>query len=383
MGKEDLTPQSGVGTGSKPADICGRTSSPRWRFAEALGVFSVQLCAIAYATWPLVGRLTTHVPLNLGDPMLNAYLFGWGGHAIVRNPLRIFDATMFDPEPWSLAFLENMLGFSAPLAPLLWLTDDALLVTNVALLVYPALAGLGTYYLVRHLGATKMAAIVCAVAYTVTPSRLAQIAHIHVYGVYVLPLVVLALWRLSTAPDERRVTRSSVLLLGAVVALGTWSSLTGAVMTAVVFSAWVLWTVGRRSVRWDILARGGLGVLIGLALSIPVVAPYLIVRGEYPDFGYSQEAVLDFSAYPRSYLSPPPGGGLVESFYGALSQRFGGGEGFWEKCLFPGAWLLAASAVALVAAGRRHAVDHEGPRPARAARHARAHQVAAVAVVVR
>ena len=120
-------------------------SAPRSRRAlprpivEGVVVFAVQLVAVVFATWPLGRQLATHAPGNLGDPLLNAYLLGWGGHAVVGNPLDLFGATMYDPERLTLAYTENLLGISLPFAPLLWLTDNALLVLNVALLSAAAL----------------------------------------------------------------------------------------------------------------------------------------------------------------------------------------------------------------------------------------------------
>lgn len=322
---------------------------------EGMAVFVVQLVAVVFATWPLAGRAATHVPMNLGDPLLNAYVVGWGGHAVLGNPLHLFHATLFDPVSLSLALLENMLGLSLPLAPLFWVTDNALLVTNVGLLVYPALAGLGAYLLVRQLTGSREAAFVTALAYTVTPVRLSQIAHLHVYAVWALPFVLLLLVRLTAEPDDRRANRRRVAALAVVTTAGIWASLTGTVFIGLTVLAWLLWTVARRPIRWAVLGRAFLGLGVGAALSLPVIVPYIVIRDRYPEYRHPQVVARTLSATPGSYLSPPPGGVVVREVYDELSDRYEAPVSGAEKQLFPGLWLSLTTlgAIALLLFRRR------------------------------
>lgn len=308
----------------------------------------MQLVAMVMATWPLARWAAVRAPGDLGDPLLNAYLMGWGPHAVVHHPLQIFHATLFDPEQHSLALVENMLGLSLPMAPLFWVTGNSLLVANIALLVYPALAGLGAYLLIRHLTSSRSAALVCAVAYTVMPVRLAQVSHLHVSAVYVLPFLLLLLVRLTEDVDDRGVILRRVGALAVVTALGIWTSLTGAVFMGLVVMAWALWAVTCRPLPRRAMGRASAGLALGFVLSVPVLLPYFAVRADHPDFQHSEGVARELSAVPSSYLSPPPGGGMVSDLYSDLSERFGPGAGYSEKQLFPGLWLLAAAAAAVV-----------------------------------
>lgn len=322
---------------------------------EGVVVFAVQLVAVVFATWPLARFAATHAPMNHGDPLLNAYVVGWGGHAVVGNPLDLFHATLFDPVALSLALLENMLGLSLPLAPLLWVTDNALLVTNIGLLVYPALAGLGAYLLVRQLTGSREAAFVCALAYTVMPVRLSQMAHLHVYAVWALPFVLLLLVRLAAEPDDRRANRRRVAALAVATAAGAWASLTGTVFVGLAVLAWVLWTVTRRPIPWAVVGRAFLGLGIGVVLSLPVIVPYIAIRDRYPEYRHPESVARTLSATPGSYLSPPPGGVVVREVYDELSERYESPISGAEKQLFPGLWLSVAAlgAVGLLAYRRR------------------------------
>lgn len=333
-----------------------RRALPR-AVVEGVGVFVAQLVAVVFATWPLGRHLATHVPGNLGDPLLNAYLVGWGGHSIVRDPLDVFGATMFDPERLTLAYTENLLGVSVPFAPLLWITDNALLVLNVALLTAAAVAGLGAYLLVRELTSSRPAALVCGTAYAVMPMRLAQIDHFHVFTVWAVPFVLLFLLRLDRTEQGASpwVLRRRVVALAVAVAAGIWGSLTGAVVIGLSVGAWLIWTLLRRPLPTRTLARASAGVGIGLLLSVPVVVPYLVVRSDHPGYRHPEAVSRTFSATPGSYLSPPPEGGVVvDGLYGELNERFENEEGYWEKRLFPGLFLgLGAVAGVAIAVRRR------------------------------
>jgi hypothetical protein len=334
------------------------TWAPLRPVVEGVGVFVALLGAVVFATWPLGRHLATHAPGNLGDPLLNAYLVGWGAHAALGNPLDLFGATMFDPERLTLAYTENLLGISLPFAPLFWITGNALLVLNLALLTAAAVAGLGAHLLVREITGRRLPALVCGVAYAVTPMRLAQIEHFHVFTVYAVPFVLLLLLRLDRDEGEgnRWAVRRRVAALAVVVAAGTWASLTGAVVIGLAVGSWSIWALLRRPLPTRTLARAALGVGVGLLLSAPVVVPYLVVRSDHPGYRHPEEVSRTFSATPGSYLSSPEGGVVVRDLYRELNERFENEEGAWEKRLFPGLALTLAASAGVVVAVRRRAV---------------------------
>ena len=61
-----------------------------------------------------------------------------------------------------------------PLAPIYWLTGNAVLVYNVALIGSFALAGIGMYLLARDLTGRRDAAILAALAFMWCPNRAPQ-----------------------------------------------------------------------------------------------------------------------------------------------------------------------------------------------------------------
>src|SRR5438128_11846727 len=62
-------------------------------------------------TWPLAANLTTAVS-DLGDPLLNAWILDWDCYALTHRPLHLFDAPIFYPATFPLAYSEHLVGIA-------------------------------------------------------------------------------------------------------------------------------------------------------------------------------------------------------------------------------------------------------------------------------
>ena len=333
------------------------------------------LVAAVYSTWPLVKVLPDHAPQNLGDPLLSAWMYGWGERTFFRNPVHLFNANIFSPERFTFAMSENLLGQSVPLTPLTWITGNSLLTLNIGLILYLALGGFGMYLLVRQLTGRTAGPVIAGVAFAAAPYRLAQIGHPHVLGTYLTPFILLMLVRLGDDAARPPVVRRRVITLALLIALQYWTSLTGGTISLIGVGAWVLWTLAARG-RHSIvpLRRAAAGVAIGGLLVIPLLVPYMEVRRLHPDYVHGTTEVYYYSASPTSYFSPAEGGPIADRLYHRLQRRFPVSGGFWEKQLFPGVVPLTGAALlaALVVAGwvrrgrlpvLRPGADPSGPGP--------------------
>src|SRR5438309_387738 len=122
------------------------------------------LLAIAIAgTYPLIGHLGTHLPNDLGDPVLNAWILAWDASALARGGAHLWDAPNFFPYLHALAYSDHLLGIALFTAPLQWLSGNAVLVYNVAFIGAFVGAGAGMYLLARTLTGRRDAAFVGAV----------------------------------------------------------------------------------------------------------------------------------------------------------------------------------------------------------------------------
>ncbi|TMK40011.1 MAG: hypothetical protein E6G66_17540, partial [Actinobacteria bacterium] len=113
----------------------------------------------------MVRHLATGVPGNLTDSLENSYIFSWDAHALLHQPLRLFDANIF--------------------------------FVNVATLALYAVGGYTTYLLVRELGASRGPGVVAGVAFLGAPYRVVVIQHLTVLATHLLPLAFLLLLRIE------------------------------------------------------------------------------------------------------------------------------------------------------------------------------------------
>jgi hypothetical protein len=95
----------------------------------------------ALHTWPLAIGLGSNSRHDHADALLNEWILAWVAHAVPTNPLHLFDANIFHPEPRTLTFSEHLLTQSLLTSPLIWLGVPTLVAYNIALLAGLALTG--------------------------------------------------------------------------------------------------------------------------------------------------------------------------------------------------------------------------------------------------
>ena len=93
-------------------------------------------------TYPLAFRL--HL-MDAGDSAFFAWAIGWERHALFHAPALLPHGNMFFPLRDTLGMDEPVLGTSVLVLPLALLTDDAVLLYNVARLLTFVLSALSAY----------------------------------------------------------------------------------------------------------------------------------------------------------------------------------------------------------------------------------------------
>ena len=86
------------------------------------------------------------------DTDLFIWSLAWDAHALVTQPLALFDANIYYPQARTLAYSENLLGGAMFSAPVWWVTGNPVLAMNVAALASCVLCGAGAWLLARRLG---------------------------------------------------------------------------------------------------------------------------------------------------------------------------------------------------------------------------------------
>lgn len=170
---------------------------------ELTSVAAAHAVLAIVATWPLVWRMGSALPGDLGDPLLNAFILGWDADRILHGLRGLWDAPFFYPFRGTLAYSEHLLGIAVFTAPLQWLTGNPVLVYNTAFLASYVLAGVGAYGLTRELWGRRDAAWVASVAFAFAPHRVMHVSHIQVLVSGWMPVALWALHRYFRTGSRR------------------------------------------------------------------------------------------------------------------------------------------------------------------------------------
>jgi hypothetical protein len=295
-------------------------------------------------TYPLTAVLGTHIPGDLLDPLFNTWALAWGVHALLTQPLRLFDANIFHPIPGALAFGEHMLGLLPVFAPIYLATGSALVAHNVLFMLTFALAGLAAFCLAFRWTQRTGPALVAGVLFGFAPYRFAQITHIMILGFFWAPLVMVFLDRFL---HDRRWRN----LIG--FAIFYWLQALSSVYLAFMVTIAVVLQVAYYSVfidgtilRGQSAAKVGAFMVASVAILGPIHRPYMAFQTRW----HMVRSIRDAEAGDlMALLSAPP---LVNDLY-AGSLHF---SGYWENWLFPGLVLPA-----LIALGSRGSVTGLAP----------------------
>jgi hypothetical protein len=295
-------------------------------------VFAAYLVLTVAMTWPLAPRMTTDIAADLGDPVLNAWILAWDATHLGRG---LWDANIFHPHPYALAYSEHLLAQAIQILPLYALTANPILCYNVLFLLSFALSGLGMFLFARELTGSRAAAFAAGAAYAFAPYRFSTLSHLQVLSSAWMPFTLYGLRRyFETGRVLPLIGGASAWLLQN-LSCGYYLLFFSPIV--VLYAAWELTT--RR--RWTdvktlthVVAAGAFVALV----TVPFLMPYLRLRA----LGFSPRSLAEtdrFSADAYAYLTADPGLRLI----GSLMQQWPKPEG----ALFPGFTITALALVAL------------------------------------
>jgi hypothetical protein len=237
--------------------------------------------------------------IDNGDGQFSIWNVAWVARTLVVDPLHVFDANIFYPHRWTLAYSESNLGEGALAVPVYWLTRNAYAAHNAVLLLSFVLSGTAMYYLVRYLAGDRRAAAIAAIGFAYCPFVFGHTPHIQLEWTAGLPLALLAFHRLADQPTVGR-----GVVLGAVVAAQALFCAYYAVFAVLIvgYSALVLATTRRLWISrqyWTALLTSG---AVTLLLAAPIYAPYALLR-QQTGFSRTLEDAGSFSATWKMYLA--------------------------------------------------------------------------------
>jgi hypothetical protein len=309
--------------GPAPERVPGRFAPVLQRVGRVLGHEWTLAClgALALAMvmhWRSVLHPGTTIPADIWDPTLQAWQMAWSGHALLTDPLNLWNGNAFYPDKYSYVFSDTLFGYFP--AGLIGNGPAAALVRyNVIFVLLHALAFLGPYALVRQLGAGRIAAALAGVAFAYAPWRWGQAGHLHVLsdGGMVLALAMLARGHgfSFTRGFARDRTRPGWAVAGWCVAawqvsLGFGIGLPFAyLLGAVALVVGVRWLV--RAVRHRptpgrrVLIADAIGIVVFLGVAALMAAPYLDVVKLHPEARRSIAELQVYSPTLTAFITAP------------------------------------------------------------------------------
>ncbi len=339
-------------------------TSPSIGRAEVLWAILAGVLLAVITTWPLVLHMPSRIAPDLGDPVRTAWQIAWVGHAMLHNPLHIFDSNAFYPHPLSLAFSDSLLGYG-PAAFFGSGTVAALVRYNLLFLWAWSFCFVGAYLLARELGLRWIGGAVSAAAFAYADYRVTEAGHLHVISSGGLPMAMFLLLR-GYRRSSRKLVLAGWLVSAWQVSLGFTLGLQYCYLLGVLGllvlahwwfgrltpgSAWEEPAQGGSSSRGPLIPRRLLAVtLIGVAVlgtvAVYQARPYLKVANEYPTAKRTIKEVKNYSAGPAALLAASSEnrvwGGATSGMRAKVHSKN-------ESVFFPGGLVLVLALIGLAA----------------------------------
>lgn len=280
-------------------------------------------------TQPLLFHLTTAIPNDIGDPLLNSWILAWVSQALLVDPLNLFNANIFHPLPNTLAYSEHLVSTALLIFPLQLAYGEPILSYNLSLWLTFPLSAYGMYLLTLRWTAQRSAALIAGFIFGFAPYRFAAIAHLQLLTFQWIPFTLLFFdYLIFPSPHSSRPKR---VMLGLVLCL-VGQILTAwylAIYTFIILGAYGIMLIGvyprqlftvRRVVQ--LLVIGGITICLILPFAWPYLSLVEQLRNSRPLF-----LALSIAAHPTDFLAAAP----FNRLFGPLSEPFRYRPNFTEE----------------------------------------------------
>jgi hypothetical protein len=298
---------------------------------EAAGVITFFIALVLVALHDQV-RAPFSVP-DYGDPLFSTWRMAWVARTLFSDPLRLFQANIFHPEPDTLAYSDALILPSVSAAPFLWAGVPRIAVYHILLFTAQIASGVTLYFFVRRLTGSRLAGILSGSIFALYPYRFEHYSHFELQMTMWMPVGLLLLHRVVHSGGPR-----IAAALGIVLGLQTLSCLYYGVFFPVYLAYVFAGLTISHTVRPDRRRLRDLAIagIVAVLFTAPLVPPYLRNRSHV---GERDEGVNRlYSAKPVDYLAP-------NARSTTYAPRLPNGEP--ERCLFPGITPVLLTAVAL------------------------------------
>lgn len=248
----------------------------------------------------LIGRFSTAVPHDLGDPLLSAWILWWNAHHLPFVGAW-WDGLSFYPGHGSLAFSDHRVGLTLIAGPIQWLGGTPVLAYNITLLSSFVFCALAAHALTWLLTRSHAAGAVSGLIFGFNPFRISHIAHLELLAVFWLPLAFAALHLYV-----RRFEVRWLVMFAVAWALQGLSSGYYLFYSAPVVGLWAIWFARDTSTRsWRGVGAVMLACGVVFLTLLPVLLGYRAIQSQLL-LTRSFAEIESFSADMTGILSATP-----------------------------------------------------------------------------
>ena len=153
---------------------------------------STYLVAALALTWPLARSMGTHLPAvgTAYDALLHVFILGWGWQGLTTDPLEVFNAPIFYPEPRTLTYMDHMLGEAMLGGPLIEIFNLGVAYNSLVLLSFVA-SGYFVYRLALLYGISPSGSYVAGFLFAFCPYRFSHLGCLNQIQTQFIPLGIL------------------------------------------------------------------------------------------------------------------------------------------------------------------------------------------------
>ncbi|HEX9901837.1 MAG TPA: discoidin domain-containing protein [Acidobacteriota bacterium] len=160
---------------------------------EAKVKLAVLVCFSA-ATFIHLLPLSLHPTDSVWEPIdsiLNTWIISWVHQNMLKNPLSIFEANVFFPNPGSLSYSEHLFPLAALSWPVYIVFKNPILSYNFLLFLFFTLNGYTMFLLIKRLTGNTWAGIAGGFMFAFNSYQMQHITHLQLQSSWLIPLVFL------------------------------------------------------------------------------------------------------------------------------------------------------------------------------------------------
>lgn len=260
----------------------------------SLLIFSV---SALYITFPLVLHFSS-TATGIGDELVITWIQNWVLHALVTNPLQLFQADIYYPFHNALAYSDIFLPTSILAAIPLWIFKEPIVTFNFTQITSFLFLGFSTYMLSYFLTKDFWGSILAGMLLIFSPVAIDKHIHLQILAIEGIPLALLFFIQFLTTSKTKFLLFSLLFFV-----LQTYNSfLPGYFILFGYFFLLLFFFLEKKQKLLQLVTKTNILLsLISILVIIPIVLPYFRVSQE---FHYTRDIrdAIHFAIQPEDLL---------------------------------------------------------------------------------